>query len=84
MPRITGRDQRSPAGAGDQRPAIVRLQAVVVNTQRIEVRQLGDPIVGPGHTMVGLDADGAGTSPDLAARRAPQHRDALGRGGPSA
>jgi hypothetical protein len=34
--------------------------------------------------MVGLDADGAGASPDLATRRAPQHRDALGSRGPAA
>jgi hypothetical protein len=84
MPRVTGRDHRSLAGAGNQRPAVVRLQAVVVNTQRVEVRELRDLIVGPRHTMVDLDADGAGTSLDLATRRAPQYGDALGRPGPSA
>jgi hypothetical protein len=79
MVRMAGRDHWARAGAGDERPVVVRLQPVVVAAQPVEADEFRAARVGPRDAVIDL-----GVRPQLIAalttarRLAPQERDLLG------
>ena len=52
MVRVFGRDHRAFARAGHQCPVLIRLEAVVVAAEAVEIREAGAVGVGPGSVGV--------------------------------
>jgi hypothetical protein len=75
---VPWRDHSATPLASDERPSFVRLEIVVVFTERIDIAQAGLPNRCPGNTMVELHA-GAVATQNAAPRPCPQQRDLLCR-----